>query len=47
MERNDIPWVWCMLHNFGGRMGIDGNPDDVSQNIPDDYQSTEYMQASA
>ena len=41
MERNDIPWVWCMLHNFGGRMGIDGNPDDVSQNIPDDYQSTE------
>ena len=44
MERNDIPWVWCMLHNFGGRMGIDGNPDDVSQNIPDDYQSTEYMQ---
>lgn len=24
MEQYDVPWVWGMLHNFGGRMGLDG-----------------------
>lgn len=24
MENANVPWVWCMLHNFGGRMGLDG-----------------------
>lgn len=24
MESYNVPWVWNMLHNFGGRMGLDG-----------------------
>lgn len=43
MERNEIPWIWNMLHNFGGRMGLDGNPEKVSQNIPTAYQTTTQM----
>lgn len=23
-EENGTPWIYCMLHNFGGRMGLDG-----------------------
>ena len=23
-ENNGTPWIYCMLHNFGGRMGLDG-----------------------
>ena len=23
-EQNGTPWIYCMLHNFGGRMGLDG-----------------------
>ena len=32
-----------MLHNFGGRMGLDANPEKVSQNIPNTYQNSEHM----
>lgn len=43
MERNGIPWVWNMLHNFGGRMGLDGNPEKISQNIPKNFAETNQM----
>ena len=43
MEANGTPWIWCMLHNFGGRMGVDGDIITVSQDIPVDYQNSQYM----
>ena len=43
LEAADTPWIWNMLHNFGGRMGLDANPEKVSQNIPNTYQNSEHM----
>ncbi|OCN04503.1 hypothetical protein A4S06_02505 [Erysipelotrichaceae bacterium MTC7] len=43
MERNQIPWVWNMLHNFGGRMGLDANPAKLAQEIPKAYAEKSYM----
>ena len=30
-ESNNTPWIYCMLHNFGGRMGLDGEVPVISQ----------------
>ncbi len=38
-----MPWVWNMLHNFGGRMGLDGVPEVISQDITKAYNSSGYM----
>ena len=43
MENQGVPWVWNMLHNFGGRMGLDGVPEVLSQNITDAYNANSYM----
>ena len=43
LEGASTPWIWNMLHNFGGRMGLDANPEKVSQNIPNTYQNSNYM----
>ncbi|MDH6366254.1 MULTISPECIES: alpha-N-acetylglucosaminidase TIM-barrel domain-containing protein [unclassified Breznakia] len=43
MERNEIPWVWNMLHNFGGRMGLDANPSKLAHEIPKAYASKSHM----
>lgn len=43
LEEAETPWIWNMLHNFGGRMGLDANPEKVSQNIPETYQNSNYM----
>ncbi len=43
MENQQVPWVWNMLHNFGGRMGMDGVPEAVSQKITDAYNKNNYM----
>lgn len=29
------PWVWCMLHNFGGRPGMHGKPAHVAAGLAD------------
>jgi alpha-N-acetylglucosaminidase len=28
------PWVWCMLHNFGGRPGLYGNLEALARELP-------------
>lgn len=33
-EFNDTPWVFCMLNNFGGRLGLHGHLDNLLHNIP-------------
>lgn len=43
MENQQVPWVWNMLHNFGGRMGMDGVPEVLATKIPQAYNSNEYM----
>lgn len=43
LENADTPWIWNMLHNFGGRMGLDGNPSKLSQDIPETYEKSEHM----
>ncbi len=33
-EFNNIPWIYCMLNNFGGRMGLHGHLDSIAENVP-------------
>ena len=33
-EFNDTPWVFCMLNNFGGRLGLHGHLDNLLHHIP-------------
>ena len=42
-DNQDIPWVWNMLHNFGGRMGIDGQPERLATQIPQAYAESKHM----
>ena len=42
-DNQDLPWVWNMLHNFGGRMGLDGQPEILANNIPSAYANSENM----
>lgn len=43
MEDAGVPWVWNMLHNFGGRMGMDGVPEVLANDITEAYNSNTYM----
>ena len=42
-EFSDTPWVWCMLNNFGGRMGLHGHLDSLQQNIPAAANRSQHM----
>ena len=43
MENQQVPWIWNMLHNFGGRMGMDGVPEVIATEIPKAYKNNNYM----
>lgn len=43
-EFNETPWVWCMLNNFGGRMGMRGCLDMLVNDLPKAIQETKYLQ---
>lgn len=43
MERNEIPWVWNMIHEFGGKLGMEANVEAVSQKIPAAKEQYNYM----
>lgn len=32
-EFDNTPWLWCMLNNFGGRMGLNGHMDTVAREV--------------
>ncbi len=42
-EFNGTPWVFCMLNNFGGRMGLHGHLANLVNNIPEAANSAQYM----
>ena len=43
MENNEVPWVWNMLHAFGGKPGLEANVETISQTIPSAYENYDYM----
>ena len=43
MEKNEVPWVWNMLHAFGGKPGMEANVGTISQVIPEAVEKYNYM----
>ncbi|MBQ4629845.1 MAG: alpha-N-acetylglucosaminidase [Clostridia bacterium] len=39
-EFDSTPWVYCMLNNFGGRMGLHGHLDRMADDIPKVFDCT-------
>lgn len=33
-EFNNTPWIYCMLNNFGGRLGLHGHLDNIAKDVP-------------
>lgn len=42
-EFSDTPWAWCMLNNFGGRMGLHGHMQSVVNEIPRALHKAKFM----
>lgn len=42
-EENGTPWIYCMLHNFGGRMGLDGEVPVIAKDPVETYHKTKNM----
>ncbi len=42
-EFDGTPWVFCMLNNFGGRLGLYGHLDNLVNNIPLAMNTTEKL----
>ena len=42
-EQNGSSWIYCMLHNFGGRMGLDGEIPVIASDPINTYNSTNNM----
>lgn len=40
-EFNHTPWLFCMLNNFGGRLGMHGHLDNLAKGIP--YEQAKSM----
>ena len=38
-EFDSTPWVFCMLNNFGGRLGLHGHLDNLANFIPEAYNT--------
>ena len=38
-EFNETPWVFCMLNNFGGRLGLHGHLDNLVSEIPEAFNN--------
>ncbi|WP_416326745.1 alpha-N-acetylglucosaminidase TIM-barrel domain-containing protein [[Eubacterium] hominis] len=43
LEFDGKPWVFCMLNNFGGRLGLHGHLDNLANNIPEVFNTTKYV----
>lgn len=42
-EFGGTPWVYCMLSNFGGRMGLYGHMDNFASQVASAYENAEHM----
>ncbi len=40
IEFDNTPWIYCMLNNFGGRLGLHGHLDNMVKNIPTAFNTT-------
>lgn len=43
LDNAEVPWVWNMLHNFGGRMGMDAQPETLATEIPKALANSNHM----
>lgn len=43
-EFRNTPWIYCMLDNFGGRLGLHGHLDNMERDLPDAMANAGYMQ---
>jgi hypothetical protein len=43
MEQTGTPWIWNILHAFGGRQGMNGPIYQVAETMPNRYQSANSM----
>lgn len=42
-EFDKTPWVFCMLNNFGGRLGLHGHLDNLANWIPEVFNTCSYI----
>ena len=42
-EFDGTPWIYCMLNNFGGRLGLHGHLDNMASWIPKALNTAKYM----
>ena len=38
-EFDNTPWVYCMLNNFGGRLGLHGHIDNIAKGVPEAFNN--------
>lgn len=43
VEFDSTPWIYCMLNNFGGRLGLHGHLDNMASWIPKALNTAKYM----
>lgn len=42
-EFDSTPWIYCMLNNFGGRLGLHGHLDNLANWIPQVFNTCKYI----
>ena len=42
-EFDDTPWLYCMLNNFGGRLGLHGHLDNMASAIPVAFNNSTHI----
>ncbi|MBE6951129.1 MAG: hypothetical protein E7451_07310 [Ruminococcaceae bacterium] len=42
-EFDDTPWLYCMLNNFGGRLGLHGHLDNMAREIPKAFNNGKHI----
>ncbi len=42
-EFDDTPWLFCMLNNFGGRLGLHGHLDNIANNVPKAFNESDHI----
>ncbi len=43
-EFDGTPWIFCMLNNFGGRLGMHGHLNNLQKNIPEALNTCNHIQ---
>ena len=42
-EFDETPWLYCMLNNFGGRLGLHGHLDNMAAKIPEAFNNGKHI----